>query len=403
MTTHHFRVADARRIKHPQHPNIEKHIFLVKARDVPASISDDPNAREAKGMNRRVYRDIKNNLLGQEAHPDIFDLMNKGITILADRVIRKDDRNYELVISDGQGIVDGGHTYKIICDANAKGEIPDNQYVEFQVRVGVPDDLITEIARGLNTAVQVKPHSLANLDGKYDWIKEEITDEEYADFISWREDDDGEYDVRDLICVMEAMNIHDFPNNERRHPVQSYEKWSGPAEKFSQDQSKHKADPTQSIYYSIKPLLKDALVLFDTIRHDFRDIYNFHTKGQAGKLDIVESAPGERKYSFRFARLEDNKYRLTKGALYPIFAAFRNKVVLNEQTGMLEWENGFQSVLDLWKTVGPALVEETKNALTDIGHKPDQIGKNRGHWSKLHQTVELHILREKLKGAQHAG
>jgi len=195
---------------------------------------------------------------------------------------------------------------------------------------------------------------------------------------------------------MEAMNIHDFPNDGTKHPIQSYEKWSAPTEKFSKDQDYHSKDPTKSTYYSIKPLLKDALFLFDTIRRDFKEVYNTAKLGQAGNLDIVEKAKGGRTYQFHFSGNEASTHRLTKGALYPIFAAFRNKVTLNSETGMLEWDGGFQSVIELWEKVAPNLCEETKEALKDIGNKPDQIGKNRGHWSKLHQTVELHILREKL-------
>lgn len=397
MATHSFRVADARRIKHPIHPKIEKHIFLVRAKDLPIGVSDDPNAREAKGLNRRVYRDIKKNLLGQESYIDIFDLMNKGITILAEKVVRKDDRNYDVIVDRNQGIVDGGHTYKIITDAIANNEVPDNQYVEVQIRIGVPDDMITEIARGLNTGMQVKPHSLANLDGKYDWIKDEISEKPFADNISWREDDDGDYDVRDLICVMEALNVHDFPNDGTKHPIQSYEKWSGPATKFSEDFDLHKDDFTKSKYYSFQPILIEALELFDIVRHGFRDVYNKETQGRAASLDIVEEARGNRNFEFPFAGIPASKYRLTKGALYPIFAAFRNKVRINQSTKLLEWDGGFESVLQLWYEAASVLCIDTKHALKDIGHKPDMIGKNRGHWAKLHQTLEVQILRDRLR------
>lgn len=396
-TTHKLRVAEARRVKHPVFPEIEKHYFTVKAKDVPNGISTDANARDPKGLNRRVYREVHESLMGRDSVVEgTFDLMNKGIVCLAQNVRRIDDNTYELTIEDGQGIVDGGHTYKIICDAQEDPEMPDQQYVEFQVRTGVEQDLITDIARGLNTGIQVKDHSIANLDGKYDWIKDELRHESYVNRIAWEESDDGDYDVRDLICILEALNVFDFPNDGGKHPVQAYEKWSVPTSKFSSDYDEHKGAAT-SKYQRLRPLLKDALVLFDRIRHDFRGVYNSSGLGLGGALDIIEERKGKKRFDFPFAGLPEDQYRLTKGALYPIFAAFRNKVMIDDQTGNAQWAGGFASVLSLWKDVGPEIAQQTKEAIKNYGHKPDVLGKNRGHWTNMHQTIELHMLRAELK------
>lgn len=402
-TTHKVRVADARRIKHPVFPEIEKHYFLVRASDLPSGIRTDANARDPKGLNRRVYREVQQSLMARESTVEgTFDLMNKGIVCLAEKVRRIDDNNYELTINDGQGIVDGGHTYKIICDAQDDPELPSEQFVEFQVRTGVDRDLITDIARGLNTGIQVKDHSIANLDGKFDWIKDELRNESYVDRIMWEESDDGDYDVRDLICILEALNVFDFPNDGGTHPVQAYEKWSVPTAKFSKDFDSN-PDVTKSKYHRLRPLLKDALVLYDRIRHDFRDVYNSCNLGLAGGLDIVEERKGNKRFDFPFAGLPETHYRLTKGALYPIFAAFRNKVEIDPKTGDARWHGGFDSVLKLWADVGPEIAAQTKQAIRDYGHKPDVIGKNRGHWTNMHQTVELHMLRSALKHAGRSG
>ena len=73
----------------------------------------------------------------------------------------------------------------------------------------------------MNTGIQVRPHSLDNLEGKYDWIKDDLRKEKCHGRIAWRESDDGDYDVRDLISVMEALNVIDFPNDSGTHPVAS--------------------------------------------------------------------------------------------------------------------------------------------------------------------------------------
>jgi hypothetical protein len=396
-TTHKLRVVEARRVKHPTHPQIEKHTFTVRAKDLPSGIRTDANARDPVGLNRHVYREVEESLFNRFAYPGIFDLMNKGITILASRVRRIDDSNYEIEVEDGQGIVDGGHTYKIICDGQDDPSMPDDQHIDLHVRTGVDEEMITEISRGLNTGIQVKRHSLDNLDGKFQWIKDELSDEPYSKLVAWSESDKGDYDVRDIIAILEAMNVTDFPNDAGIHPVQSYEKWSVPADKFSKDAILHEKSPNDSKYFILRPILKDALALYDHIRRDFRDVYNIEKLGSGGKLDIIEKSRPDRLFAFPFAKLEPSEYRLTKGGIYPIFAAFRNKVRIDKNTKKAYWDGGFQSVLNLWKFAAPEICRAMKDAIKDIGHKPDQLGKNRGHWSNMHKTIELFILRQKLK------
>lgn len=392
-TTHRFRAAEARRVKHPIFPEIEKHYMLVRAVDLPEGIRKDANARESTGLNRRVYKDVQRSLIADQGMPGIFDLKNKGIVILAESVKKIGDDLYEVQINDGQGIVDGGHTYEIICIAQVSATIPEDQYVEVQVRTGVPNDLITEISSGLNTGIAVKAHSIANLDGKYEWIKEELSAEKYFNRIAWRESDDGDYDVRDLISILETMNVVDFPNDTGTHPIAAYEAVNRVAEKFSADSDKNEQIPENSTYRRFRPILKEALYLFDLIRRDFRDVYNGQKLGSAGALDIMEKAAKDKTFDFPFSGCEPSPFRLTKGALYPLFAAFRNKVRINKTTGLAEWEGGFQSVVDLWKTCQIELVTQTQAAIKDYGRKPDILGKSRGHWNNVHKTVEVYVLR----------
>lgn len=390
---HRIRAAEARRVKHPVFPEIEKHYMLVRAIDMPDGIRKDANAREATGLRRQVYRDVQKSLLGEQGMPGIFDLKNKGIVILAEQVKKTGDDIYEVHINDGQGIVDGGHTYEIICNSQVEGKIPGDQYVEVQIRTGVDQDLITEISSGLNTGIAVKAHSIANLDGKYEWIKDEISDMPYFSRIAWRESDDGDYDVRDLISVLESMNVIDFPNESGSHPIAAYEAVNRIADKFSNDADKYEGDLSKSTYCRLRPILKDALHLFDVVRRDFREVYNATDLGNAGALDIMEEAGKGKKFDFPFASLEPSQYRLTKGALFPLFAAFRNKVRISPNGNSVEWQGGFRSVLDLWNTAKPELVAQTKAAIKDYGRKPDTLGKSRGHWNNLHKTVEVYVLR----------
>jgi hypothetical protein len=392
------RAFSSRKVSHPVFKRTEKHWLTVRAKDFPAGISTSVNAREPVGLNRLVYRDVRESLEGTESKPGSFDLMNKGITILAvsARLVDKDEEIYEIVIDDEEGgIVDGAHTAKIIEQCNAEKTTHPDQFVEVYIRTGVEDDLVTDIARGLNTGMQVAPKSIYNIDGVFEWLKKEVAGKSYGEMIAWRESDSTAYDVRDLISVLEMFNIIDFPNNVSKHPISAYEKWSIPLKKFADDFEENRKKLKNSKYYRLRPILHEALMLYDHIRHDFRDIHN-ESGGSAGKMNIVEEASGERLMEFPFGQLTPGKYRLTKGASYPMLAAFRNMVVFDD-AGDATWRGGFKSVLRLWHDAGPELVEETYNATKEIGRTPDHLGKNRGHWDNLHMKLQLRVLRAELE------
>ena len=392
---HILKVAECHESKHPNYPEISRHYFTVRAKDLPAGIPFGANAREPNNINRAVYKGVRESLLGRDSAVDgTFDLMNRGIICLASNVQRIGKGMYEIDCAEDEGIADGGHTYKIICDAQCEADFPDEQYVEVQVRTGVCRSLRTDISRGLNTGIQVAAHSIANLDGKFEWLKEELRSADYFESIKWKESDRRPIDVQHIICALEALNVLDYPNDSGRHPVHSYEKISEATNRFTVDFNNHRDDIEASTYHRLRPILRGALVLHDYIRRDFRDIYNAAELGKAGALDVIKKKK-KGQYSFPCAALPDSTHVLARGASFPILAAFRNKVRINPKSRQAEWSNGFNSVLDLWQSAGAELARQTKDAVLIYGRKPDQIGKARGHWKTLHQALELHMLRPK--------
>jgi hypothetical protein len=403
---HRIVAHEMRKISHPVFPEVAKYWMTVPAANFPSGISTSVNARDPVGLNRRVYRDVKESLLGESsAELGSFDLMNKGITILAEevRLINKSRNEFEILIDDVDGgIVDGAHTARIISEANVTGAIPPEQHVEVYIRTNITGSMITNIARGLNTSLQVAPKSIYNIDGVFDWLKEEISNEAYSDLVSWKESDDGDYDVRDLVSILELFNVYDYDNDESKQPIAAYEKWSKVLDNFAKDFEEHRDQLANSKYYKLRHVLKDALVLMEHVRRDFLDIHN-QSGGAAGKLNIVEEAPARKQvFDYPFSGFAGTQYRLTKGATYPIVNAFRNFVEIDEDNGEAYWRGGFKKVLQAWKKLGPTLVAETYRATREIGRNPDTIGKNRQHWVSLHKTVRLAVLQDQLKALQKA-
>ena len=400
-SVHRICAHEVRKISHPVFPSVEKYWLTVAARNFPDGISTSANARDPVGLNRQVYKDVRASLDGHTAEPGTFDLMNKGITILAQSVKMLDKQKgiFEIVVdNEDGGIVDGAHTARIIGEANKAETTPEEQYVEVYVRTGVGRDLGSDIARGLNTGIQVAPQSIYNIAGVFDWLKEVVSGEDYADKISWSESDDEEYDVRDLIGVLEVLNIFDYPNevSSAKHPISAYEKWSVPLRKFADDYEEHKSAIKESKYYRLRRLLKDGLHLYDLIRHDFRIMRN-NAGGIAGNMKIVEEASEKRgSYDFPFAGLTGAKYRLTKGAAFPVLAAFRTYVEVNPKTGNARWRGSFEKILSVWEEMGPRLVDETYQLTREGIRNPDQVGKNRKHWANLYMQLQVRLLQERL-------
>src|SRR5258708_7412937 len=146
---HRIQAFESRKVSHPVFETIHKYWLTVKAADFPAGVSAAANAREPVGLNRMVYRDVKASLEGKEATPGSFDLMNKGITILAlsVRLVDKDENIFEVVVDDKEGgIVDGARTAKSIDKGNADGTIHPDQYVQVFFRTVDAEHIFTYIA-----------------------------------------------------------------------------------------------------------------------------------------------------------------------------------------------------------------------------------------------------------------
>lgn len=380
ISTFRFRPVVSRRLPDPNFKktlDAERHIFIVPIRAIPPGIPDDPNARRPN-TNKRLYQRVEQSLLGVECEPGTFHLKNKGITIIAKSVSQQGDDAYDVHLQSGMhGIVDGGHTYKLIVDNQGNPALPEDQFVTVEVRTGVPDQWIPEIAGGLNTSVQVQDMSLDHLKGLFGWLIDELKSESYAKEIAWSENDPGNYDARDLISLLMMFNVELFPNDKDDHPVSSYEKKSTALKLFEEKTDSFKR---------MKPILKDILVFHDTVAQSARDMWNRSTPGgKGGNLSFIESRE-KGSFEFQFTG-KKGQHRLMGGALYPVLGAFRWYVAVDSKSLTMRWRGGFESVLAAWDRDGPELLKATKQMSDELGRNPNAIGKSRPHWANLHTIV----------------
>lgn len=185
MITKTFKVKPStfRKLDDPfENEKSKKYVFYVKVDDVPEGVPMATNPKEQK-LTSAVAKAIEESLISNDGY---FHLKNRGIVISAAKVKydnRKEEVTLEFDDNSYHGDIDGGHTYKIIC--NHKGENLD-QYVQFEVMPGV-EDIIEELARARNTSVQVDEKSMAELAKKFDPIKEGLEGQPFYNRIAFKQ------------------------------------------------------------------------------------------------------------------------------------------------------------------------------------------------------------------------
>ncbi|QQR42265.1 AIPR family protein [Myxococcus xanthus] len=393
IETFDFVVRFARRIPDPVDKIGERHILICRAEDVPQGLPKHPNPRSQK-IDRGIWIDIQRHLLNREGTPNTFHLKNKGVTLVARSVEKLSEDKYRVAFNTHDGILDGAHTYDLIttnqdeirAHNEANPDDPIQQYVKIEVLTGIDDaDLLTELAGGLNTAVQVQKWSLENLKGKFDWIKEELQLEPYFNQIAFRENETGAHlDVRDVIVLLDLVNVFAFPNTSSEHPVRAYTSKSTVLA--------HYVDKTDE-YEKLRPILKDVLKLYDIICAEGPDLHN-DAGGKAGKLAFVETRTSL--YSFPFMskskKVEQRKKQLVTGAAYPMLAAFRWCVEVNPKTNKARWTMPFKEIYATWQASAAELMKATQMTSVANGRKANAIGRNGMHWGNLHNIVAKNSL-----------
>jgi len=361
--------------------NIEHHIFVSRAIDVPTDISKAPNPR-AQRTDRGIYKEVRESLDNTDELS--FHLKNKGITILAHHVgyNSTDKKIVDLYLGEGDGIVDGAHTYQIILEAQDAGTCPEGQYIKFEVLTGIPQGMGPEITGGLNTAVQVDDTSLMNLRKEFDWVKEILKDTNFGDRISYKQNEEGAYDIREILGLMTLFNVNKFPYDDGKHPREAYVSKAKCLGLYQEDPDSFKM---------LKPILTDILRLHDYVHVRSRERYNEEMGGRAAGMKGVYATKKRGNYEYIFTG-EERNYKLYDGALYPMLGAMRFLVEQKPGEKSYSWKlKSFNKVKSFFDEIAADLVATTYKTSLIYGRKPNPIGKDENHWDNMYKTVALHF------------
>ena len=357
-----------------------KYVFYVKVDDVAEGIPMTTNPRDQK-LTSNVAKAITDSLTSNDGY---FHLKNRGIVVSAQKVNYNNKTGKVTIYFENtqyHGNIDGGHTYKIVCDH--KGENLD-QYVQFEIMTGV-EDIIENLAEARNTSVQVDEKSMAELAQKFDPIKEALEGMPFYRRIAFRQNqssvdeetgrNEKMIDAREVVAIINMFNVDKFTGSN--HPIQAYSSKAKMLSIYLSDVESYRK------YVNIIP---DIFDLYDGIEQEFAKAYN-EAGGKYGRKKYSGFKDGNVIAKSKFG-LHELQYKIRDGIMYPVVAAFRSLVKFNESTGKYEWNSGVNP-LKIWDKCKTELASKVMSFASSIGDNPNAVGKDQNVWDLAYMTVLL--------------
>ncbi len=385
-----FKVASFRKIPNPylNEEGGEKdscmYIAVCDVLDLPSDIPMKTNPREQK-LTTNVAKKIKESLLNPQEYN--FYLLNRGLLLSAKEVTYNNYSNEITIVFDDfdvHGDVDGGHTYKTILEQRSFLN-PKEQFVKIEILTGI-ENIFQSLAAARNTSTQVEDKSIAELENRFDIIKNAIERETFSPRVYFKENDSGDIDVTDILSILNMFNIDRY-NNMDIFPTISY---SGKKKCIEAYIKAHKeyGDSKENPYVKMKPIMVDIFKLYDAIEMNMSTFYK--QKNASGRYGAVKGTIMPKNNHFLYSKFYHNSLEVGSptGFLYPILGSFRALVKENEK-GEYCWITDPFQVL---KSIGGELVETTVERSRTLGNNPQSVGKDNGNWKTLYMTVLLNSL-----------
>ena len=217
---------------------------------------------------------------------------------------------------------DDNHAYRTIQWSLCQDDesVPGTFHLKLEIITGLDrESLVTDIAGRRNTSIQVHTKSLLDLGKNFDFLKEKLARHEWANQVAWRENDDGNVDVVDVIARLSCFNIKTYPDRHT-HPVDAYRCKSSMLNRF-------KTHPER--YERLVPIIRDVLFLHDWIAYNAKQQWQAvgGASGTGGKYGSLGDGRTQqiRQTSLHVSILDGDTsdHRLRPPVVLPILATFR--------------------------------------------------------------------------------
>lgn len=371
-----FKAFDCSFIKDPFN-NGKRANVIVDIKDVPDNIPTGTNPRSQK-MNTATVRGIIDSLYDTKDH--LFHYLNRGIVISANDISFNEKTNevtVEFTNEEIHGNIDGGHTYRAIIETRDTIE-RGKQYVTLEIITGtVIEENFTKLAAARNMSQQIVNKSIANLEHRFDWLKETIQNEPYAKDIAYYENAFGSIDVAEIIAIINMFDIQTY-SDMTNCPTISFTTRKAIVNKFIDKDKKYGATIENS-FYKLKYIIKDIISIYDFIETNISKFY----KGKYGCLGCVKIANKNFKTLFYGNKV---KYKTPKAFMYILTGAYR-AIVCEDENGFYKWE-----VDDPIKFVEETLSDIVGLVISWYRDLPplsnvQSIGKDKIKWQMLYSQI----------------
>ena len=369
--------------------------FFVRIGDVPAAIENwmATNPRE-QNLRSPVSKAIAASIRDDTKD---FHLKNRGVLLSAQSA----EFTQEPAAAPGEGIVtltftrpelhgnvDGGHTLRLILAAQDEGQMPE-QYVEFEVMVGLKD--LLPIAEARNTSVALDMRTMEEMKGSFDVLKSiladvEIQGDRFFDRVELKMNQQLEernhIDIRMLISVLLMFNQELFPlpkvaSLDENPPIQMY---GGKEAALAKYLSLGAGDPEKrnEAIRKMAPIMADILKLWDIIERELPEV----NAKKYSRLPFVERAKAPVGL-FSNAPL---KYIVPQSIMFPFVAAFRALVQVDED-GVYGW---LESPFDAWVDSKQQMTSSLFDTLKTYKNNPTTPGRKSMYWYQYYQIILLY-------------
>ncbi len=369
----------------PDKGDFKRYYCVVPISEIPGDWSEwlEVNARDTSDKGK-VPKAIRETLVD---NPEWFAELNRGLTVVASNIhwdnktnlmtLGFEDPNYH-------GLLDGGHTLRAILDTREhSGQETQSGYCNIEIFTGLDKSEIPNVVEARNTSKQVASKSLLNLEGSFNQLKHALGDR--ANLISWKENEEGPIDVREVIGILTALDSISYSANT--HPTIAYSGKEACLKRFASDEYK----PSYEKLYSIAG---DALEMWDEIQLHLPGQYNQKgpepgISGKFGKLTGVKGPHSKKPRPLHFIN-KGTPYDIPTGYIYPVLSSFRAMLV--EKNGSLTWSKGINPIKLIRDGVAADIFIQSVRTSIDNFHNPNRTGKDPQAWTLAYQAARIHYL-----------
>lgn len=354
----------------------DKYVFYAAVKNIPTNIPMGTNPRDQK-LSTNIAKGIQESLVSNDEN---FHLKNRGMVISASNVSFNNKTNRLTMVFENEnehGNIDGGHTYKIIMESIHEKKLNIDQYVYIEVMVDV-EDMIEDLAEARNKSVEVDDKSLAELQNKFDPIKDAIGGMPFYDRIAFKQNQQlapgvKMIDAREIVAILSMFDIKKY--SFKNHPKQAYSSKKMMLDRYLEDPSH---------FERFSNIATDIFDLYDQIEREFPTIY-IENGGKYGAIKFSGYNEGKKVKEAKFSGV-DMIYTVPVGLIYPLLAAFRGVVEYNDKTDKYEWK---YDIMPFYDSLKADLVDKVMSFTRSLGSNPNAAGKDNNLWDVLLMTVLL--------------